>query len=418
MSGGGKFYGSPRWSGEIADCSLPVSFDTYSNCSFGCAYCFSQFQRSNGKCGESYLRKIVKPVNVERVKKIFTGEIESQFWPYIKDKRPIQWGGLSDQFDNYERKYGKTLELMEFFSDLNYPISFSTKSTWVFHDERYMRLFRKQGPNWNVKFSIITLNEHNAAVIEQGVDSPQKRLEAMRILSDAGCSATLRMRPFIIGVTSRDYLELIRAGKEHGASALSAEFMCVETRAMTHEGTKSNFDRISRIAGFDILKFYKENSSGAGYLRLNREIKAPYVQKMKALCDDIGLRLYISDAHFKECCNNSCCCGLNSEWKYSRGNFSYALQVAREKGEVRFSDIEGDMYFLNFKWASAENYNTSSVEKRARFRNYTMKDYLRFLWDTPKNPNSPMNAFGGILKPSGVDANGDVVYKFNPRVTV
>lgn len=26
-------YGSPRWTGEIADCSLPLTFDTYSNCS-------------------------------------------------------------------------------------------------------------------------------------------------------------------------------------------------------------------------------------------------------------------------------------------------------------------------------------------------------------------------------------------------
>ena len=41
-------YGSPRWSGEIADCSLPMTFDTYSNCSYGCVYCFSQYQRGIG----------------------------------------------------------------------------------------------------------------------------------------------------------------------------------------------------------------------------------------------------------------------------------------------------------------------------------------------------------------------------------
>ena len=41
-------YQSPRWSGEIADCSLPMTLDTYSNCSFGCVYCFSQYQRGIG----------------------------------------------------------------------------------------------------------------------------------------------------------------------------------------------------------------------------------------------------------------------------------------------------------------------------------------------------------------------------------
>ena len=37
-------YGSPRWTGEILDCSMPMTFDTYSNCAFNCAYCFSSFQ--------------------------------------------------------------------------------------------------------------------------------------------------------------------------------------------------------------------------------------------------------------------------------------------------------------------------------------------------------------------------------------
>ena len=49
-------YGSPRWTGEIADCSLPLTLDTYSNCSFGCVYCFSQYQRGIGKGKEEYNR--------------------------------------------------------------------------------------------------------------------------------------------------------------------------------------------------------------------------------------------------------------------------------------------------------------------------------------------------------------------------
>jgi DNA repair photolyase len=107
---------------------------------------------------------------VDKVKKMFTGEIESQFWPYLRDRRPIQFGGLSDQFDNFERKYGKTYELLKFLREINYPICFSTKGTWVFFDERYRELF-KGADNWNVKFSIITLDENDAKRIEVGVPS-------------------------------------------------------------------------------------------------------------------------------------------------------------------------------------------------------------------------------------------------------
>lgn len=78
------YYGSPRWTGEIADCSLPVTFDTYSNCSFGCVYCFSQYQRGIGGAADGYFHKKVKAVNVEKVKKLFSGELpNSQFWKYM-----------------------------------------------------------------------------------------------------------------------------------------------------------------------------------------------------------------------------------------------------------------------------------------------------------------------------------------------
>ena len=131
-------YGSPRWSGEIADCSLPMTLDTYSNCSFGCVYCFSQYQRGIGECKTDYLSKNVRSISVDRVKKILSGEdTKSQFYEYVKDKRPIQYGGLSDQFDGYERKYGKTYELLKYLKEINYPICFSTKAAWVFFNDKY-----------------------------------------------------------------------------------------------------------------------------------------------------------------------------------------------------------------------------------------------------------------------------------------
>ena len=84
-------YCSPRWTAEIADCTLPLTFDTYSNCSFGCVYCFSQYQRGTGNGKEDYYAKKVKAVNPDKIKKIFSGEDkDSQFYQYIKTKRPIQ----------------------------------------------------------------------------------------------------------------------------------------------------------------------------------------------------------------------------------------------------------------------------------------------------------------------------------------
>ena len=407
-------YNSPRWTNEIADCSLPVTFDTYSNCSFGCVYCFSQYQRGLGKGKEKYFAKEVKSVNPEKIRQMFMLERMTQFTPWIAAHRPIQWGGLSDQFDEFERKYGVTLEILKTMKQLNYPICFSTKSAWVFHDPRYTSLFEGQD-NWNMKFSIITLDEKNARRIEQGVPSPAKRLEAMRRYTQMNKGgATLRLRPFIMGVSSRDYKDLIVAAHDAGATAVTTEFFCLETRSLH---ARKNYEIISECAGFDIFDFYKKYSSGSGYLRLNRKIKEKYIMEMDSLCEKLGMRFYVSDAHFKEACDNSCCCALPEGWDYSRGNFSYALQLAKKNGVVHFSEIDADMDFLNFPWTKAEGYNTNSIERRAKFEFMTMRDYLRYLWNNPYAGQSPYHLFEGVMKPGGRDEDGDIIYTYDSTKT-
>jgi hypothetical protein len=299
--------------------------------------------------------------------------------------------------------------------ELRYPICFSTKSAWVFKDPKYQELF-KDADFWNMKFSIITLDEKDAKRIEVGVPSPQERLEAMKIYNSLNKGGTtLRLRPFIVGVSDKTYLDLIEQAHEAGASAVTTEFFCLEMRSINN--AKEHYKVISECAGFDIVDFYRKYSSGQGYLRLNRKIKEKYIRNMEDLCHKLGMRFYVSDAHFKECCDNCSCCALPPEWDYSRGNFSAALQIAKKTGEVRWSDIQGDMYYLDFMWNSAEGFNTNSSESRAHFKDMTMKEYMRYLWNNPKRGQSPYQLFERVLIPAGEDENGDIIYKYNQDVT-
>lgn len=411
-----KYYQSPRWSNEIADCSMPMTFDTYSNCSFGCLYCFSQFQRAVGDTKEAYLRKDVRSVSVNHVKKMFSNpdQYGGQFKEYIKDRKVMQWGGLSDQFDSFERKHGVTLELLKFFKEINYPLCFSTKSTWFTEDERYMELIRGQ-KNWNFKFSIITLDEQKAHIIEKGVPSPVERLKAIERIAkaDAG-GATLRLRPFIIGVSTPTYLNLIREAANLGASAMSTEFFCVEQRSPT---LKSFMPTFNELCGFDVMEFYRKYSVSSGYLRLNRKVKEPFLRNMKNLCEEVGIRFYVSDAHFKEMCCNGSCCGLPPDWNYSRGQWCEALQIAKINGVVRYSDVKGDIEKLvsGFQWVRAQGFNCNSSERRAKFEGMTMADYMRWLWNNPQAGQSPYKLFEGILRPVGKDDCKDLIYQYTGK---
>lgn len=413
-----KYYSSPRWSNEIADCSMPMTFDTYSNCSYGCLYCFSQFQRALGGAKDAYLHKVVNPANVEAVKRMFTDPDKhgGQFATYIKQRKVMQWGGLSDEFDNFEKKYGKTLELLKFFKEIDYPLCFSTKATWFTEDDRYMSLIEGQ-KNWNFKFSVITLDEKKAKIIERGVDSPLKRLEAMRRIVEAGAGgATLRLRPFIIGISTPTYLDLIREAASRGVSALSTEFFCVEQRSKV---LKDNAPIFQEQCGFDLFDFYRKYSVSAGYLRLNRKVKRPFIENMKNLCDELGMRFYVSDAHFKELCCNGSCCGLPADWNYSRGQFCEALQLCKKNGSVRYSEISSDIDLLhNYVYRRATGYNTNSCEKRSHFGGMTMAEYMRWLWNNPQSGQSPYKMFEGVMRPDGKDEHGDLIYYYDENRTI
>lgn len=405
-----NYYESPRWSNEIADCSMPMTFDTYSNCSFSCIYCFSQYQRSLGKNKESYTQKTdVKFVNIDKIKKIFLHPESSQFGEYIKQRKTMQWGGLSDQFDGFERVHGKTLELLRFFKEIDYPLCFSTKSVWWTEDERYRELFRDQ-KNWNVKISIITLDEKAAKDIEKSVETPMRRLEAIKNIHELNCGgATLRLRPFIIGVSNPTHTELIELAAKNGASALSTEFFCLDLRS---NSLKSNLYVINKHANFDLEKYYKLYSYGKGYLRLNRNVKRKFIDEMQETAHKNGMRFYVSDAHFKERCDNGSCCGLPESWNYSRGQFCEALMIAKKNGKVRYSDIQKDIENLHnsYKFTNACGYNVNNSEKRAKFYGMSMGEYLRYLWNNPMNGQSPYTLFEGVLKPDGKDEAGNIIY--------
>ena len=419
-------YPSPRWSMEIPDCSMPMTFDTYSKCAYNCLYCFAFFQKSHTLKGYSSQKNAghieVRSVNPEKVQdlfeKAFARDTEHasgayrQFFPYIQDRKIMQWGGLADEFDEWERRYGVTLELLKYFDAIDYPLSFSTKAAWWTEDERYMSLFRKHTHNWHVKISIITADDRKAKLMEKGVPSSTERLQAIKNLASAGVNVTLRLRPFIIGV-SNDWKELVNKAAAAGADSVTTEFFCMESRA--DEELKARYAAMSRICGFNIHKFYMEHSKQSGYKRLNRAIKAPIIKAMRDEVPRLGMRFHVSDAFCREC-NDACnCCGVPPEWDVSqKGNIGQAIIIARAKGEVHFSDIMPGIYkyFDGFKWAAANEYNTGSNKARALKYDMTMAQFLRNNWNNVKGGTSPARGYGGILQPCGVDEHGDVVYKY------
>lgn len=425
-------YASPRWSGELLDCSLPMSFDQHSRCSYDCLYCFSYFQKSisqfskaaqtNTALAVPYTQRPPSSVNVQNIIDMFTGKRKTVFASLISRKNPFQWGGLADPFDNFEKKYGTGLQILEVLHKMKFPICFSTKGTWIVDDDRYARLFHKND-FWNVKVSIINMNAEQAKLMERGVPSPQERLEfikrMVKIQGPGGGGVTLRLRPFIIGYTNVDngHVKLIELAGKAGATAVSTEFMCVESRCAPD--VKERYDLMDKATGFDLLDFYKKNTVvPTGYLRLNWQIKEPFVNDMERAAKKAGMRFYVSDAHHKDRSCNGSCCGLPENWKYHRGQFTEALCIAKKKGWVGWNDIEKNI-FPEYKvekivQGCGINIGRNTVGARAKFKMLSIYDYIRYVWNSPQQSRSPYKYFYGLLTPEKKDANGNLIYKYNP----
>ena len=430
-------YMSPRISSEVYECGLPLTFDQYSRCRFECAYCFAAFvksvnagMRADGIQASQY-DKPIRCVDVEWVKRLWTmpdkivrlrGSIP-MILALIGKRAPLHWGGLSDPFDYTEEKVQTGLELLHFFRALNYPVVFSTKGVLPSLDP--WRAVLDHG-NFRFQFSIITPEQHKADVVDKGCPTVDQRFEAMRVVSkEMGLVTTLRLRPIIPGVvTPEQCLELIERAHNCGATGVSTEFFCMETRGFHN---RWRYEVMSAVGGINLFEFYKRESPGqAGYLRLNPEMKRVYFEPMHALATKLKMRFAVSDFHHKHLNNCVGCCAVYNDGEIAlgasgteqvpwinRGTVTYAVQLGKRNGEVHRQEIDRHLDWADYLMNSDSQGIMSDNHKRGLNRNCTLKDYLRREWNDPDGSIHSLYRYtNGLLAPTSVDENGDVVYRY------
>jgi len=414
-------YHSPRLSYETPDCSMPLTFDTYSTCSFKCLYCFSWMEKAHNPAILSREKRgdFVVKVDFERIKKLFTGKLTDKqskaiFNTFIKNKKVLQWGGLTDPFDFFEEKEKESLRLVKFFKEINYPVRICTKGAKVLMKPEYIEAF-KGSKNFIIMWTIITTDDEMAKKIEIGAPTSLERFKAMKFYHDElGIPQIIRIRPFIQGVTSKCWQELIEKAHECGAEAISVEWLCIQ--GMAGEKVRERYEKLSEILGYDILEYYKKLSTrGVSYMRLNPKIKEKYVFGMRDLCHKLGMRFAISDPHFKYLNDTLSCCGLGDNWNFVISPWMLALKIAKEKRVVYWFDVEksidwGKLFKANEIFISREK---MTYRKR---KNQTIKDYIRTLWNTTqKHGYCPFLYFARFLEPIGKDKEGNLIYKANKK---
>lgn len=413
-------YHVPRMSYETPDCSMPLTFDTYSTCSYRCLYCFAWMEKAHNPAVKRRTEAgdLCTKVNIEKLKKLFDGKANDQqsknfYNQFIKPKKVIQWGGLTDPFDEIEKDEGESLKLIKFFKDRNYPVRICTKGAKTLMRPEYIEAFRGS-KNFIMMWTIITDNDEIAGKIEAGAPSPSDRFKAMKIYHDLGIEQIIRIRPFLQGLTTNCWENLIRKAHDCGAEAISTEWLCIQRMAGIK--VRERYEEMSNILGYDIFEYYKKlSNSSISYMRLNPKMKERYVNGMRNLCHELGMRFAISDPHFKHLNDTLSCCGLSDKWNFMTAPYNLALKIAKEKGVVYWKDIEKSLDWAKEIGSKEVFLTRTKIDYRKR-KIQSTKDYIRTMWNTTKKAGyCPYLYFAGYLEPIGKDENGDLIYKANPE---
>jgi DNA repair photolyase len=430
-------YQSPRISSEIMDCSMPMTFDQYSNCSLGCLYCFASFFKSNNPAIKEMALKAISVRSIENaIDGRGTDARSKLFHKHFYSKRfLLHWGGMADPFCNYEKTNNIGCDLLRVLGDRAYPTLLSFKGNALF-GEKYLELLRDYSRQKNFAFqvSMVTADPKMSAKVEIGVPAPTLRLKALKTLSDMGYWTILRLRPFIIGITDESLDDLLNMALDAGISAISTEFFALDGRA--NIGMKTRYDWLAKIIGVDnLMKYFKalSPSERGGYMRLNRMVKEQYVRKIYNFCVENNLVLGISDPDFKELNMSGSCCAMPDVYpenpelcNWSKDQLTYALKEARKQYHRRSiismgqenpecltfnKTFQGDVSYLDDIGLTNDHVSAARMSNVDRHQK-TFRTILRAHWNNLRSPANPRNYLHGKIMPIGVDQHDDLLYKY------
>ena len=160
-------------------------------CSHGCLYC-------DGRSEKYYLQgDFSKDI---KVRTNLSSLLESTL-PKLRENAPIHLSsGISDIYQEAEKKYKITGRCSEILSNYDFHVSVLTKSSLVLRDyDNWLKVNNKGG--FTLQMSLTTLDDTIRKKMEPEASSVEERLETIGAFKDAGCSVGIYMMPLLPGIT-------------------------------------------------------------------------------------------------------------------------------------------------------------------------------------------------------------------------
>ena len=195
------------------DVPFDRSINAYRGCEHGCIYCFARpthafHDLSPGLDFETKLFAKTEAPTLLRAELAKPGYVA----------RPIAMGTNTDPYQPIEGRYGITRALIEVLAEHGHGFTITTKSNRVIRDIDLLAPAAARGLT-AVAMSLPTLDPAVARTLEPRAPHPQRRLAAIRALSDAGIPTYVSIAPVIPAITDHEVEHILEAAAAHGARA-------------------------------------------------------------------------------------------------------------------------------------------------------------------------------------------------------
>ena len=193
------------------DVPFDRSINPYRGCEHGCVYCFARPSHaflglSPGLDFES--RLFYKPDAAALLK----NELRKK--SYKCDVMAM--GTNTDPYQPIERDYKLTRQILEVLAAHNHPVGIVTKSSLVARDIDILAPMAEKKLA-QVCLSVTTLDRDLSRRMEPRAPTPQRRLDTIRALTDAGIPCGVMAAPMIPVLTDPELESILEAAKEAGA---------------------------------------------------------------------------------------------------------------------------------------------------------------------------------------------------------
>jgi DNA repair photolyase len=196
---------------DSPDVPFDRSINPYKGCEHGCVYCFA-------RPTHAYLG-LSPGLDFE------TRLFHKPDAPALLDKElrrpgyrvaPIALGANTDPYQPVDRRLGLTRSILEVLAAFNHPVGTITKSALVARDIDILGPMAERRLA-SACISVTTLDRDLARRMEPRAATPQRRLETIRRLSEAGVPVAVLASPMIPGLNDHELEAILDAAAQAGA---------------------------------------------------------------------------------------------------------------------------------------------------------------------------------------------------------